>query len=84
MGHSSRQASHTSRKIQSERNPLWVTVTNGTLDKVTLTKAPYTARMTISKMTSTLAGMALGPLEGFKMERYNNVCDAERIAKMNH
>ena len=38
--------------------------------------------MTISKTTSTFAGMALGPLEGSQKVRY--VCDAEKMAKINH
>ena len=41
-------------------------MSNATLDKDTLTKAPGTARMTISKTTSTFAGMALGPFKGSK------------------
>ena len=37
--------------------------------------------MTISKRVSTFAGMALGPLEGSKMEHY--MCDADEMVKMN-
>ena len=53
-------------------------MSNATLDKDTLTKAPGTARMTISNTTSILAGMALalGPLEGSQKMRY--ACDAEK------
>ena len=57
-------------------------MSNATLDKDTPTKAPGTARMTISKTTSTFAGMALGPLEGSQKVRY--VCDAEKMAKITH
>ena len=69
-------------KFNRKGTPRWVPVSNATLDKDTLTKAPGTARMTISKTTSTFAGMALGPLEGSQKVRY--VCDAEKMAKINH
>ena len=48
-------------------------MSNATLDKDTLTKAPGIGRMTISKTTSNFAGMALGPvtpLEGSQKVRY--------------
>ncbi len=60
-------------------------MSNATLDKDTLTKAPGTARMTISKTTSTFPGMALEPLE--PLEGSQKVCyvsDAEKVAKINH
>ena len=46
--------------------PRWVPVSNATLDKDTLTKAPDNARMTISKSTVTFAGMDVWPLKGLK------------------
>ena len=57
-------------------------MSNATLDKDTLTKAPGTIQSTISKTMSTFAGMALGPLEGSQKVRY--VCDAEKMTKINH
>ena len=56
MGHSS---GHTCHAKFNRKLTFWsVPVSNATLDKDTLTKAPGTARMTISKTTSTFAGMA--------------------------
>ena len=55
-------------------------MSNATLDNDPLTKASGTARMTISKTTSTFAGMALGPLDGSQKVCY--VCDAEKRPKL--
>ena len=62
--------------------PRWVPVSNATLDKDILTKAPGTSRITISKTMSTFAGMVLEPLESSQKVRY--VCDAEKVVKINH
>ena len=46
-------------KFNRKGTPRWVPVSNATLDKDTLTKAPGTARMTISKSTVTFFGMGV-------------------------
>ena len=53
-------------KFNRKGTPRWVPVSNATLDKDTLTKAPGTARLTISKTTVTFAGMGVWPRECLK------------------
>ena len=54
-------------------------MSNATLDKDTLTKAPGMARILISKTTSTFAGMALGSRASRRLPKVCYVCDAERV-----